>query len=138
MMKALTSAAGVAAVLAAAPVAAQVSDQQIEARMTADYGRCMDGEMSTAGMRDCAAAEFRRQDAALNARYQAVMRGLNARQQGKLRAAQRAWVAFRIANCASMADQDWGTLSLLAADSCSIQMTVARTIALESYPPGEG
>lgn len=136
-MKVFASVAAAAVVLAPSAFA-QVSDQQIEARMSAAYNRCMDGEMSTAGMRDCASAEYRRQDAALNARYQAVMRGLNARQQGKLRAAQRAWVAFRTANCAAMADQDWGTLSLLAADSCSIQMTVARTIELEDYPPGEG
>lgn len=129
-------AAGMAAALIAAPATAQISDQQITARTSPEYGRCIDRDSSTAGMRECAAAEYEIQDRALNARYQALMRELNPRQQEKLRAAQRAWIAYRDARCASMADQDWGTLSLITASDCRVTMTIARLIDLEDYPPG--
>lgn len=120
----------------APPAFAQASRQDLDARRTPQYSRCMNAaDVTDAGMRECATQEYQRQDRALNTRYQTVLRGLNARQQGKLRAAQRTWVAYRDARCASMADEDWGTISLLTANECMVDMTLERLIDLEGYPP---
>jgi uncharacterized protein YecT (DUF1311 family) len=66
------------------------------------------------------------------------MGDLNDRQKARLRAAQRAWLAFRDADCASRQDEDWGTLSRITANACVLRRTVERTIDLEGYPePGD-
>lgn len=134
-MKAFVAAVGLAAVCLAAPASGQISMQQIEARQSPALASCLERDSSTAGMRECLGTEYRLQDRALNQAYQAALGRLNARQQAQLRTAQRAWVAYRQARCRSMTDQDWGTLSLLAADDCGVSMTIARTIELEDYPP---
>jgi len=86
-------------------------------------------------MIECANAERDIQDRALNETYERVMADLNAGQKAKLRAAQRAWMAYRDMRCASFADQDWGTLSSVTARMCVVEMTVQRLVDLEEYPP---
>lgn len=51
-------------------------------------------------------------------------------QQGKLRVAQRAWIAWRNANCEAE-KLTGGTMDLIAGSSCFLSMTVRRTIELE-------
>jgi uncharacterized protein YecT (DUF1311 family) len=126
--------AGTTAVAAEAPPAKDPG----EARYSPAYDKCLespDGQ-STAGMIDCADAELKIQDAALNAAYRKAMKDLTAEQKPKLQAAQRAWVAFRDAECASYQNEAWGTLSRINAAGCVLHMTVMRTIDLENYPPG--
>ena len=106
-----------------------------EARETAAYRSCLDQAVSTPDMTGCMAAEYEVQDKALNAAYAKAMDGLNARQKEKLKTAQRAWIAFRDANCRALQDEDWGTLSRVTAMSCMVRMTIERTIELEDYPP---
>ncbi len=126
------------AVALAAPAAARQPETEVDRRLSAEFAACIEREPSTAGMRACTSAEYVRQDRALNETYQRALGQLNARQAARLRTAQRAWVAYRDARCASLADQDWGTLSLLSASSCTVTMTVERLIDLEDYPPGGG
>jgi len=99
------------------------------------YDRCLQGASTTVAMTGCAQAELKRQDDALNAAYRQARAGLTPRQTAKLTAAQRAWIAFRDAHCASMEDPDWGTMSRLAAVQCLIDTTAERTSQLHEYPP---
>ena len=134
-MRLLTAAILVFAV--AGPVAAAPKSDPVEARYTPAYDKCLAAStgQSTMGMIDCTGAELQVQDARLNATYRKTMASLNVRQKAKLQAAQRAWVAFRDAECASYEDDDWGTLSRINASACVLHMTVQRTMDLEAYPP---
>lgn len=117
---------------AAVPAFAQVTRaEEIEQRRTSEYGVCVLGEPADAEMRACAEAELRRQDVTLNAEYQAALRRLNARQQQRLRAAQRAWVAWRNAGCAAELNED--EAARLQTAQCRVDMTIGRTIDLEGY-----
>lgn len=135
MRTALIAALALAAL--AAPAFA-VTDQEIEAQYSKAYTQCLavPSGQSTVGMIDCTREELARQDAILNRTYAAVMKDLNARQIAKLRTAQRAWLAYRDADCASMEDEDWGTLSRVIANGCVLRRTVERTLELKDYPPG--
>ena len=127
----------IALAFAAASPAFAAPPDPIQTRYTPAYDKCLaspDGQ-STLGMIDCAGAELKLQDARLNAAYRKTMASLNARQKAKLQAAQRAWVAFRDAECASYEDEDWGTISRINASACVLHMTVQRTMDLEAYPP---
>ena len=135
----MRAAAIVAALLlaGAAPVFAAEKPDPAEARYTPAYQKCLDRPdgQSTLGMIGCASDETDIQDKALNAAYRKAMKDLTAEQKPKLQAAQRAWIAFRDAECASYEDDDWGTISKINAATCLLHMTVQRTIDLENYPP---
>lgn len=122
----------------AGAASAQVSGQQIQARYSAAYTKCMaspDGQ-STLGMMQCMQEETGRQDARLNAAYRKAMADLTREQKDRLKAAQRAWIAFRDADCSALWDPDhWGTLSKVSASQCTLDRTIARTIELENFPP---
>jgi len=137
-LRRVLAAAAVFAALATAGNAAPTGKDPVEARYTPGYQRCLDAPegQSTYGMVACASAELKIQDARLNVAYRKAMAGLNARQKAKLLAAQRAWIAFRDAECASFEDEDWGTISRINGADCVLTMTVKRTIDLEGYPPG--
>jgi len=122
---------------AAGPVVAAPKSDPVEARYTPAYDKCLaeTSGQSTMGMIDCTGAELQIQDARLNTTYRKTMASLNVRQKAKLQAAQRAWVAFRDAECASYEDEDWGTISRINASACVLHMTVQRTMDLEAYPP---
>lgn len=132
ILTALTS----AALLAASPAAA-VDAARVEARYTPALGQCLDTPdgQTTAGTVGCIAVELKIQDAALNAAYRKLTAGMNTRQQAGLRDAQRAWIAYRDADCASRQDWEWGSMSTVAANFCVLRRTVERTIELESFAP---
>jgi uncharacterized protein YecT (DUF1311 family) len=119
------------------PAAAADKPDPVEARYTPAYQKCLDGPdgQSTPGMVGCAGDETAIQDKALNVAYRKAMKDLTAEQKTKLQAAQRAWIAFRDAECASYEDDDWGTISKINAADCLLRLTVQRTIDLENYPP---
>lgn len=122
------------AVLVATPALA-VDAEQIEARYTQAFEQCLespDGQ-STAGMVQCAAAELEVQDRALNAAYRDLTSDMNPRQKANLVKAQRAWIAFRDADCQARYDPDWGTISTINANMCMLRRTVERTIELETF-----
>ena len=131
------AAAVILALTVASPALAAPPADPVEARYTPAFDKCLaspDGQ-STMGMIDCTQKEDDRQDARLNTTYKKVLAGLNARQKAKLQAAQRAWITFRDAECASYQDEDWGTVSRVLAAGCVLHMTVQRTMDLEKYPP---
>lgn len=110
---------------------------------------CMDsqdGGHSTLGMTMCAMAEAQIWDKYLNIECRATMAGLTemdtdeaeyfpefAKRAESLRAAQRAWISFRDAEC-GLDYAMWGSGSMrhIAASNCQLEMTAARTIKLRS------
>ena len=115
---------------------AQPAKPKPVAKPSTNYERCLASAsgMSTAGMIDCAAAELRVQDGRLNNAYQgALMRLERPRQKAALQKAQRAWIAFRDADCASYYDEDWGSMARVQANVCVLDRTRERAIELEQF-----
>lgn len=112
--------------------------EMIEDCYTAAHHACMERESSTQGVVECIEAERVRQDRGLNDTYRGVMARLNPRQRATLRTAQRAWIAYRDARCASQYDQDWGTLARITAADCRLNMTIEREMDLREHPPAAG
>ncbi len=115
--------------LAAAPAHA-------ETKYSPAYDKCLAAPsgQSTAGMIGCIGAELKLQDARLNRAYQAAQKRMTLpRQKAALTKAQRAWIAFRDADCASRYDAAWGTLSRIEANSCVLDRTADRADELEAF-----
>lgn len=92
---------------------------------------------STYGMIDCIGKEVAVHDARLNRAYQAaLMRLERPRQKAALQKAQRAWIAFRDADCAAYVDEDWGSLARVEANQCMLDHTRQRADELERYRAG--
>lgn len=124
-----------AAAMLVATTPAAAHEPELESRYSPAYNTCLDAANGTYEMLDCANTERDVQDKALDETYTRILADLNTRQKAKLRAAQRAWIAYRDTRCASFEDQDWGTLSRVAARMCVVEMTVQRLVDLEAYPP---
>ena len=108
---------------------------------------CMDdqdGGHTTLGMSSCLYAEGQVWDRFLNSEYKATMARSTAADEDEaeyfpefakrtehLRAAQRAWIAFRDAECAlEYAQWGAGSMRTIAGADCLMQMTAERTIEL--------
>lgn len=110
---------------------------------------CMEGEeggQSTLGMSMCTDAETGIWDARLNAEYDRTMGAAQAmdaedleifpeyaRRADALRTAQRAWIAFRDAECA-LEYARWGAGSMrhVSGATCHLQLTAERAIELRA------
>lgn len=102
------------------------------------YAACMDASGGvTASMIDCIGNEYALQDAALNAAYAALRAALPAERRAQLQAVQRAWIAYRDANCGFYADPDGGTLARVAANDCLLRETATRAAELRGLLPGD-
>jgi uncharacterized protein YecT (DUF1311 family) len=123
---------------ATAPPKPPTPTDPIVARYSPVYEGCMRKAASTLDMIDCAGHENDRWDARLNRAYQARMASFNDRQRGALKRAQKAWAAFRDADCAAYEDDDWGTISKIDASQCVLRRTVERTVELEAFPADHG
>ena len=106
-------------------------------------GQCQEqpGGYTTVGMSDCISSETAEWDAILNEEYKATQAVLAERDaEGRsdildrtdsLRDAQRAWIAFRDADCtARYAIWQDGTIRTIVGANCHLTMTAARAIAL--------
>jgi len=98
------------------------------------YSQCMKGANTTAAMRECSGAELKRQDDRLNQNYKKAMDSLEEEQKGKLRDAQRKWVAYRDANCGMYYTMTGGTIDQLNGIGCEVDMTKQRAGELENLP----
>ena len=124
------------ALAAALILATAAAPALAEPKYSPALDRCLDAPsgMSTLGQKECVWAETKIQDARLNREYAAALRRLTAPQQAKLKAAQRAWIAFRDADCAAREDFEWGTLSQVNAAFCVLEKTAERADFLAGYP----
>lgn len=127
-----------ATVLLLASVAS--SGAHAEPKLTPAYQKCLAAlsGQSSAGMIDCIGAELKIQDARLNRSYQAAQKRMTLpRQKAALTKAQRAWIAFRDADCASRYDAAWGTISRIEANSCVLDRTAQRIEELDAFQGGQ-
>ena len=100
--------------------------------LTAKFGACIDASGgATFAMIKCINAEYERQDLRLNKAYQTVMSDLSAERRQALRAAQRAWITFRDANCSFYFDPQGGSYARVAANECMMSETAERAFELE-------
>ena len=106
-----------------------------EEAFSAAFSRCMDASGGvTVAMRDCYAAETERQDQRLNVVYSQLRRQLAPSARAKLLQAQRAWLAYRKAECAyAMTPDEGGTLALVTGDDCWLRATAERVSRLEQH-----
>jgi uncharacterized protein YecT (DUF1311 family) len=97
---------------------------------------CDRSDESQAGMNICAHKDYEVADAKLNETYGEVMKRLSDDPDGRklLQAAQRAWIAFRDAECDfSTADSQGGSIHPMLMLGCLQGLTEARTEQLGGY-----
>lgn len=87
-----------------------------------------------AQMNECAAADFKKADADLNAAYKKAQARLEGQddQKKRLQTAQRAWIAFRDAECAFAGGQG-GSVSPMNDMMCQTRLTEVRSADLTKY-----
>ena len=86
----------------------------------------------------CGAQQSQSNDGRLNQSYARVLRSTSARNQAGLRAAERAWIAFRDAECGfRYASEGGGQDASLVASQCRMELTSDRIRQLDAYarPP---
>ncbi|MCV6593288.1 MAG: lysozyme inhibitor LprI family protein [Silicimonas sp.] len=132
---------------------AATSTVEGEACISRMFEACAQGEpggQSTVGTIDCARAEAEIWDKHLNIEYKATRAQMRQDDKAELRtfpefarraeallAAQRAWIAFRDAECDLVSAQfGAGSLSRVSASLCVMQMTAERTFELRAYRGG--
>ncbi len=98
---------------------------------------CIDASeenQTTIGMVECTLREHLWWDERLNGAYAELERSLDEGEFTELRKAQRAWLAYREADCGFQYDY-WreGTIRTIFAASCQLQTTAERALALEEY-----
>ncbi len=135
LVPAAVALAGIVTLVATPAAATDIS--AVKARYTPAFHACLAKEenQSTLGMIECINQEFEVQDAALNAAYRALVADMTSDQKAGLKKAQRAWIAFRDADCRARYSPDWGTFSNLTSNMCMVQRTVERTLELEAFVP---
>ncbi|ATC30895.1 lysozyme inhibitor LprI family protein [Caulobacter vibrioides] len=123
-----------AALLSVAPVATQAQAQD-GVMFSPDYDRCREKPENdnTPGILRCGEAELKFQDARLNKAYRADMADLADAPEAKaaLLKAQRAWIAFRDADCDTVQALSGGTIRPIYVQSCYLKHTARRAQALE-------
>lgn len=96
-------------------------------------GPCMESPQgsSTVGTNECLGAETQWWDAFLNERYNVLRKSIDGESALALRDAQRAWIAFRDAEC-GLHHTYWreGTIRSTVHAICMLEMTASRAIAL--------
>jgi uncharacterized protein YecT (DUF1311 family) len=104
----------------------------------AALARCLDqpANASTAGQTECETAAYRAYDRRMNAAYATLMRKLPSQAAARLRAAQRAWLAFResdsTARSALYATRQ-GTMYVPMQASDATDVVRDRALQLEGY-----
>lgn len=101
--------------------------------LTPAFSACLDkAGGNTFGMKECIAAETKKQELRLNKAYQAALKAVTPPRQKQLREAQRAWVKFRDADCDFLYDPEGGTLAGVTSADCFMQKAAQRAVELES------
>lgn len=94
---------------------------------------CDRSDDSQSMMNICADADYQAADAKLNAAYKELVSRNDQASNKLLQTAQRAWIAFRDAECAyTTADSEGGSIHPMEVSTCLMQLTNARTKQLTS------
>jgi uncharacterized protein YecT (DUF1311 family) len=108
------------------------ADPTVNARYTAAFNACQARAVMTADHDACFAAEFVRQDEALNRTWKATFARITGPDHARLLAAQRGWLVARDPFCRSDADGfAGGTIMPIIYTNCRVELTIRRTIWLE-------
>lgn len=87
-----------------------------------------DNATSQSEMTACAGTDFKRADAKLNASYSKLMKSLSPASQARLKTSQRAWIAFRDAECLMRSSgDDGGSVAPMIRANCASELTQVRT-----------
>src|ERR1043165_5900900 len=90
-----------------------------------------DSPQTQVEMNRCAAAELRRADVRLNAAYDQLLKKLDTNRRAKLQKAERAWIAFRDAQCDyEGSESEGGSIQPLEIAACKTELTKARIAQL--------
>jgi uncharacterized protein YecT (DUF1311 family) len=99
------------------------------------HAQC-DDKQTTMELADCWNAELKKADAELNRVYQAALKKHRPENTVKLRKAQRAWIAFRDAQCeAEGSIYQGGTIQPIIEAHCRVKLTQERTKDLLAVYP---
>jgi uncharacterized protein YecT (DUF1311 family) len=108
-------------------------DPLVERRYTPKFAECQNRAQITSDNAACFEAEFRRQDARLNQAWGATLARLPTTVHGSLLTAQRQWIAERDPFCRKDSDGfAGGTIAPVVYVSCRVELTIRRTMWLES------
>ncbi|ALK33506.1 lysozyme inhibitor LprI family protein [Burkholderia plantarii] len=95
---------------------------------------CMADATTQTAIDDCAASRYRQSDLQLNHTYQALVAKVAEPARGRLKEAQRHWVAWRDAQCAFEASGvAGGSAAPIVASQCLDALTRAQTRRLDSH-----
>ncbi len=96
---------------------------------------CVDKRSSASdgAMADCYRIETAIWDELLNENYKALMATLDADQAEKLRAMQRAWIAYRDTTCGFYWDKIQGTMANPMISACTARETARRAVLLRFF-----
>lgn len=106
-------------------------DQQLQ--------QCLDKESSTAGMSQCYGDANKAWDKEMNAQYNQVMKKLTGEPKDKLRAAQRAWLAYRdswMDASRSYFLSSQGTMAALSVGAQGVNLVRNQALMLQSINKG--
>lgn len=95
------------------------------------YDDCQQSAVTTTDIVACITEAFEREDQRLNDNYQQLRSQLSDPRKEQLLTAQRAWIAYKEANCDFYADPEGGTLARISANSCVLTETTHRADELE-------
>ncbi len=105
----------------------------IAAAPAASAEECDRNDDSQSMMNICADADYQAADAKLNAAYQELVRRNDEASNKLLQTAQRAWIAFRDAECTySTADSEGGSIHPMEVSQCLTALTNERIKPLAS------
>ncbi len=121
----------IAVALCAAPDVA-AADNDLGSNVSAAFHRCMAGAAANVDQGYCLDGELQRQKANLNAAYNERLRGADPGFRSRLEKAQRAWVAFRDADCDAQTLHG-GSGAAMSYLTCMVRLTANRAVEMERY-----
>lgn len=95
---------------------------------------CADSAPNQAALEACAANDAHAADQMMTQSYNELVRYLDPEGRAKLVASQKAWLAYRGADCGFWSGTAL-TMSKLTYENCMAQLTTARSKELDSWPP---
>ncbi len=90
-----------------------------------------EGKYDTASLRQCAMADYKLEEHKINRVYKELMATLSSKDKQRLKAAQLAWIDFRIKDCDFQTGWETGTIGPLMSMSCETTHTEERRKTLE-------
>jgi uncharacterized protein YecT (DUF1311 family) len=88
---------------------------------------------SNVGTADCYRLETSIWDNLLNENFKNLLDTLDEQQSGKLRAMQRAWIAYRDTTCNFYWDKIQGTMAIPMSAACNARETARRAVLLQFF-----